>query len=138
MNVKLLRKVKKHILEEPKRLNMDFYGSAYCNDAPACGTVGCIAGWSALLSLAKIPEDRYERPALMKPEKAEAALEITHNQAERLFNEPWIVYGPRKQEGHLGWPVNFAKQYLEAETPEYRAKITAARIEHFIKTKGRE
>lgn len=57
MNVKLLREVAEHILEEPKRFqmetfisrDMDFFRRRHI--APACGTVGCIAGWTCILSL---------------------------------------------------------------------------------------
>lgn len=72
--VKLVRKVQNHILEEPKRFNMDdwvehisedlssddLYGSspeivaAHNKEMkklyPACGTTACIAGWVAILS----------------------------------------------------------------------------------------
>jgi hypothetical protein len=55
MNVKLLRKIQKHILEEPRRLDMDVVlvkdiDPASWRDAPPCGTVGCIAGWACALS----------------------------------------------------------------------------------------
>jgi hypothetical protein len=52
MNVELLEKVKKHILAEPKRINMNnwCYKKPKSRGGPACGTVGCIAGWTVLLS----------------------------------------------------------------------------------------
>lgn len=65
LNVELLRKVKRHILAEPKRLVMSeglVYGTAgetYSPSAaynepddlpfPKCGTVGCIAGWTCVV-----------------------------------------------------------------------------------------
>jgi hypothetical protein len=58
----LLRRIRALVLEEPARLNMDSYISAFrgrirssvydpphVGDLPACGTVGCIAGWGAML-----------------------------------------------------------------------------------------
>lgn len=69
--VKLVRKVQNHILEEPKRFNMDDWvehisedlavedyspetAAAYNKEIkkryPACGTTACIAGWVAILS----------------------------------------------------------------------------------------
>lgn len=39
------------VLQEPRRLNMGFYLSDTTgeNDSPACGTVGCFAGWAIVL-----------------------------------------------------------------------------------------
>ena len=56
-NIRLLQKVKRHILEEPKRLYMhdfvqrigDGHTSVGAESFPPCGTVGCIAGWVCLL-----------------------------------------------------------------------------------------
>lgn len=55
----LLLRIKAIVLDEPKRLDMRWWVSRWkgkrthdaCVDppAPACGTVGCIAGWGALL-----------------------------------------------------------------------------------------
>jgi hypothetical protein len=61
LNVALLQKVKKHILEEPNRLVMGTWfernrpGTEVCDyegrvETPKCGTVGCIAGWCCLLT----------------------------------------------------------------------------------------
>lgn len=56
---KLLGKIKQIILAEPKRVNMEAFISALNGEAlwsqgarrkqPACGTIGCIAGWGAIL-----------------------------------------------------------------------------------------
>jgi hypothetical protein len=58
MNVELFKLVKKAILEEPKRLNMDrwqyktedFIYNIPSNRAPDCGTIGCILGWGKFLT----------------------------------------------------------------------------------------
>lgn len=52
MNVALLRKVQRHIFEEPKRVDMEdyCYGEPHDEGGPECGTVACIAGWSVMLS----------------------------------------------------------------------------------------
>jgi hypothetical protein len=58
MNVKLLRRIQKHILAEPKRLDMGNFivrksdGLGSLVRFPKCGTVGCIAGWAVTLSTA--------------------------------------------------------------------------------------
>lgn len=48
----LLKAVKKAILEEPRRANMRVYACSKTGGrlAPACGTVGCFAGWVAILA----------------------------------------------------------------------------------------
>lgn len=57
LNVKLLRKIRDHILEEPKRVDMSFWLKKYTKKQreasdiiPACGTIGCIAGWAKVLT----------------------------------------------------------------------------------------
>lgn len=48
----LLQDVKRAILAEPKRANMYVFTDYVTPDegGPACGTVGCFAGWTALLA----------------------------------------------------------------------------------------
>jgi len=63
VNVKLLQRVIKHILDEPRRLRQACwiserggaeYRYAVIEDlAPPCGTVACFAGWVSLLSKRK-------------------------------------------------------------------------------------
>lgn len=78
--INLLRKIERHILAEPRRLNMKRWGTVYdlskfaklkkliqgnatyipgvqedvAKNMPPCGTVGCIAGWTVFLSKPKI------------------------------------------------------------------------------------
>ncbi len=57
MNVELLLKVKAVILEEPRRIDMNDWGSTWDQseagrlgrDLPPCGTTACIAGWAATI-----------------------------------------------------------------------------------------
>lgn len=119
MNVKLLRKVKDHILEEPKRLFMpcilveDTRG--FDKDRiPPCGTMGCIAGWACFLSGEAADAGGKEAARLLK---------IDDVQATRLFFD----YGGKKYEPAWGG-------HGTAE----EAELIAERIEHFIKTKGQE
>lgn len=137
LNVKLLRKIQKHILEEPKRLVMrtlcltradegkeTFIGDGQLPQLFApCGTAACIAGW-ALLMADKNPG--YDSGA------CEAA--------ELLGTEVFNAFSPdhTTNSGRLfwddNWPDPFRKQYRDAETATDRAQIAAARIEHLIKT----
>ena len=125
MNVKLLRKIQEHISEEPRRLVMSIVsdrkrpGSTVEDDglefkAAKCGTVACIAGWACILT--KQPYECMER--------AEVILGLDRHQSTRLFFS-----------GEWG---KFRAKWLAAKTPKSRATIAVARIDHFIKTKGRE
>lgn len=151
MNVKLLRKVQKHILEEPRRIDMGLWGAAQSpvlgddpRYVPACGTAGCIAGWAIILSQppaarAKLlkhgreieskameREERIEKTLGRNPARtAKALLKITPTMCDILFHEG-------------RWPMPFAPDWLAAETPRQTAKRVAARIDHFIQTKGKE
>lgn len=128
MNVRLLRKVKKHILEEPKRLLMTYWRVNKKTDGreslpgnhagfASCGTAACIAGWAWTL----------EHPRKRFPEMSTKVAELLGiNPAERfrLFSV-------------AQWPTQFQHQFRDDGSPE-SAKVAAARIEHFIKTKGKE
>lgn len=122
--VRLLRRVKKHILEEPKRLYMrDWAHLKSGAGAPKCGTVGCIAGWAHLLTHKKEigtsqVDDIHEGYGM-------DALNVDSTQAVRLFYVS-------------GWPEKFEQRYLRAKTRKQEAKVAAERIEHFIKTHGEE
>lgn len=127
MNVKLLRKVAKHIAEEPNRFQMGDWiikkgdegerfreyshnGKSTSHNFAPCGTAACIGGWTQIIS---------------KRKNSKAALAINGEQAIRLFNVSV-------------WPEQFETPYLLAKTPAKRVRIAVARIEHFIKTKGQE
>ena len=113
MNVKLLRKVKKHIEEIPSRWSWEW--AQYSRKAP-CGTAACIGGWCSLLGL-KPPEGTKDVVAWAEgvpTDKVADLLRIDGQSAHRLF---------------FSWPPGFNI---------HSAKDAARRIEHFIKTKGKE
>lgn len=118
MNVELLRRIKVHILEEPKRLYMGFWRISnrdFFKDPdrmPECGTVACIGGWAEVLS------GNFDN-------NPEATLDITQEQASRLFYE-----------SH--WPAQFRDWDNRGDGSEKTAHRAADRIEHFIATEGRE
>jgi len=124
MNVKLLRKVKKHILEEPKRFLMtsiDEYGepgsdTGYGGKFAKCGTAACICGWAGILMGLKSDDIDFE--------SAGELLGLDEGQQQRLF-EPGM------------WPEEFVGGTSD-DGKLKTARIAAARIEHFIKTKGAE
>lgn len=130
MNTRLLRKVKRHILEEPKRLDMGTWGES--SRRSPCGTVGCIAGWGMVLSQKHperfIGEENADALAELLGSWTEdpgaSALGITTEQARRLF------YVDQ-------WPEHFRKGYGRL-AKQKKAERVAERIEHFIKTRGAE
>lgn len=138
MNVKLLEKVKAHILAEPRRFKMSsfvhlktgegekFYdydaGRNPESEFAQCGTAACIGGWAMIL-YGKNPKRVYEyqNPSLV----AGKCLGLTdQEQRSRLFSFD-------------RWPHKF-RQRFQRSSIHNRVKVAAARIEHFIKTKGAE
>lgn len=134
MNKTLLRRIRNHILAEPRRLVMDSYildksyadekvkdQDSACNEYnfAKCGTAACIAGWTVLLS--SLPN--CLEPSIMSAIEPRAirALKITHLQAFRLFNVD-------------KWPEKFQKAYRACKVIKTKARIAADRINHFIKT----
>lgn len=133
--IQLLLRVKAHILEEPRRLNMsEWKQTAFpgmivkdgyehglnaskhhqlltAKTAPPCGTVGCIAGWVCLLSGADYP---------IFGGQAAAYLGVEEHHLEPLFY-------PRK------WPNKTRfRQYLNARSQRRRAQIVGRVIDEFI------
>jgi hypothetical protein len=137
VNTKLLRRVAKHIAEEPRRLVMaqwvvlkkDYRSEKiydwgeFSHKFPPCNTTGCIAGWTVLLK-EKVESSSFAVSDSQRiAKRAEALLGLDENQSYRLFG---------------GWPQEFQRPYEMARSAAKRAKIAVARIEHFIKTKGQE
>lgn len=122
MNVKLLRKIAKVIQERPREFDMRWLhvkNNALGWDEPAemdCGTAHCICGWAAVIK---------NNPNLQNNVIGYEAFGILPAQANRLF-----FVG--------GWPSALRERYKKAKLDRTRARIAAARIEHFIATEGRE
>src|SRR5437899_999101 len=114
MNVKLLRKVARHIAAEPIR----FCGSWYMASCHLpCGTRACIAGWAVILGNRMKPEEIFTLDTNTIRAKAEKLLRINADQSRRLF---------------INWPSPWPSIH------DSNAQTAVKRIEHFIKTKGKE
>ncbi len=131
MNVELLLEVKKAILEEPLRIDMDTWANQ--DLAVPCGTVGCIYGWGQALQTGLRGVDlwNYIRDTVIdcagsRVGPSENPFEITNEQASRLYF--WEK-----------WPLEYKNRLkvLFEQTPGY-AQVVADRIDHFIATEGRE
>lgn len=123
MNTELLRKVQKHILEEPKRVHMSRFVfdqdemDEYRLKPPACGTVACIGGWAAILGGKKESAGDSVSGAL---------LDINFGEGERLFYRS-------------AWPTKFSERLDRAKPQtEAYAQVVSDRIDHFIETGGQE
>lgn len=137
-NITLLRRIQKHILEEPRRFFMQgvvetgepgkpFENSSYgdlSKIAPPCGTAACIHGWTALLC-GKTPKETRNLSFRWSEDK----LGIKRDTRRGMFWEQHYLFYSSD------WPHSFASRYAKAKTPSSRAKIAAERIEHLI-TKG--
>lgn len=124
--VTVLRWVKKHILEDPRRFDIALVATK--KRGPACGTAACIAGWTLLreksqADLKRMSEgDVYE---MTEPDEgwqaaADRDLRLPHGQTDLLFN-------------FAKWPEQFRAGYRGGSLA-VKANIAARRIEHFIKT----
>lgn len=122
MNVKLLRKIQKHILAEPKSYDQNAIISE------TCGTIACIGGWAFLLG------GGVRTPSVNELSDARDFLGINREQGDRLFE----YVTTSRLESSMAWPAKFIRQYLAAKTPRGRANAAVRRIDHFIKTNGAE
>lgn len=141
INVKLLRKVQKHILEEPNRFVMgdfiqrktkkspQFYGDDFSHhDFAPCGTAACIAGWAF---------------ALVNPKSRATDGNLIERKAVQILG---LEYDPTGEtETNSGklffvtqWPKKYRNSFRAAKSQKMRARVAVRRIDHFIKTKGAE
>jgi hypothetical protein len=90
LNRRLLHRVKRYILEQPARLEMNGFHNVLPEDegGPACGTQACIAGWAVLLGK-NVP--KMERAGFIIKrswgETARRLLGLTHLEAHHMFYE---------------------------------------------------
>jgi hypothetical protein len=143
----LLREVAEIIRQEPLRINMgipqirvdddpatltyetqDGDERNILDEAPPCGTVGCIAGWADALVLSGTPLEEDDRTWNRVSQRAASHLRLNEHpdfDADDLF---FVA----------NWPYEFKIRYNEAEeNKDYveRANVTADRILYFIETR---
>jgi hypothetical protein len=133
-NPRLLRRVQKHIAEEPNRLVMgrvirlkvDLFGSnkfwgdnAQEVNFAKCGTAACMAGWT--LALSGFDGKKIQKLTTWDI-RARKLLGLTPDQATYLFYDG-------------NWVGGFSERYKEAKTQKQRAKIAVEYIDYFIKHK---
>ena len=122
MNVAVLEKVRDHILEDPRRLNMRDWIWHYTDNQvrlnsdilPPCGTVGCIAGW-----ILELYGHELEKETGDIVKDAAKLLGVDLSEACCLFH---LEY----------WPKDYQIRYRAGNQKE-RAQVTAERINRLIK-----
>lgn len=144
LNIRLLRRVQKQILKEPRQFLMsnwfvdegedaEFPGNDIAKKIPNCGTAACMAGWTISLSAKKNPRETragikigYEQIG----NKAARLLGMKLTREDRLG----LSYPPSW--GNLfvvqDWPDSFKAKWYKARTPLKRAKVASARIDAYI------
>jgi hypothetical protein len=131
MNVKLLRKIQKHILAEPRRYWQDTWITGdedrikeINGSVPDCKTMACIGGWACILGSNALNASAGELSAL---------LGVDNGAVGRLID--YVGYTDPE---NSSWPRKYVTAYAKAKTPAGRARVAVRRIDHFIKTKGAE
>ena len=134
--IRLLRKVQKFLIEEPKRFDMreGITPSAEAKsvlEQPPCGTACCIAGAMYVIDKGIKLNISYVGYGEIENHIQNITSLKTDVQCGRLFytNNSWVS---------AAWPEFYANAYEAATTPLQRACVGVARIEHFIATDGRE
>ena len=125
--VKLLRRVRDHILADPRRYDQSTFirtrsGSyrTYANtDWPACGTAACIAGWTVILGKGVDGNALYRMDV---PGAAKRLLHLTVRQRLDLFH---TTFGNK---GH------WSNLWCHAHSKDSKAKVAARRINYMIRT----
>ena len=147
--VRLLRKIQKFLIAEPRRFNMfegvepaegkvgKLYlaGVAHLLEEPPCGTACCIAGAGYVidknlqLNQTSVP---WQKVHSLFTDK----YRLSEDQIDRLFYTSLQAGSTSSFSG--SWPKLYSEAYRNAKTPLERACVGVARIEHFISTDGRE
>lgn len=142
--IRLLRKVQKFLIAEPRRFNMR-YGVMDVNDVsddnvfdkmlenPPCGTACCIAGAAYVVATCtRLKNTTIPWMSIIHGINVAAQVRFERDIFRKLF------YTKRQHDAVQAWPAFYEDAYFDAKTPLERACIGVARIEHFIATDGEE
>jgi hypothetical protein len=133
LNRELIKQIIDIIEDEPKRLEMSTWvlNPLKSQQAPSCGTTGCIAGWAVMLNLRR---DAVLAKRKIDAEKIYDRLNKRNKDMEgegmRLLGLPYdiaptVFYYDQ-------WPEPFQRRYMAAATPKARARATVARLRHLL------
>jgi hypothetical protein len=151
------------LLDSPEsvgRFDMAHFGAIYelitplpNSIKPVCNTAACLAGQTVLVFGTGVLNDDGGIDIIQKLElpsgwddsrnnqilaQATKDLGLTANQRDRLFFfKGWYNVGT-EETVYTGWPEQFRSQHDKAKTQQGRILAAIRRVEHFIKTQGRE
>jgi hypothetical protein len=123
INKTLLRRVRNHILAEPRRYAQETFGR-YEPQSP-CNTAACLFGWADYLANETSLEDvqeYYHSPTLVA-KRATAALGLKPSQAKVVMSSS----GEK-------WPEPYRSKFLHARTDEAEARVAADYINYILRT----
>ena len=138
LNVRLLRRIQRHILAEPGRLDMSSWAQDVSSraSAPSCGTTACIAGWAVILTEAskrKIRNLTKQLPYEIVPDNytfdEDAAARLLGFDSENGAPSLFLV---------AKWPLRIRARYETGRTPAARAKAASDAIDWAIKEHAKE
>lgn len=122
MNVKLLKQIRKAILNQPRQFDMRGWFVTSAN-TPNCGTAACIAGWAIALSNNMNPlaaEDYAYNTSQTIPILARKLLQMPLGRSDIIFHS------------YL-WPEPFCADFHKARSHKARASVAAKFLTHLIK-----
>lgn len=139
----LLASIQKLILEEPKRYNQNSwvwlleegFDPEYVRRGPACGTIGCVAGWVSVLTLPRSAIKHLEELSDGISNHAQRLLGLDDDQADELFSgrpisflrkdDPMMLTAKpgTKAYARLGW------KHIQAFRDKYRTQLRAHKLE---------
>ncbi len=142
LNVRLVRKIIRHILAEPRRYWQEWtiytgtpgelIGGGFGQRFAKCGTAACIGGWAYILSTTRprlngcsrtLPWLQWSSTLLDKGGKA---LGLSDYHQSVLFSSM----------PSYDWPQPYARQYDAATTSRARARVACRLLEKVIDTKA--
>lgn len=142
LNKKAMRLVISKVNENPLRLNMNiplehkaliqssniFRTGRFDHEWPACGTIGCFAGWSSVLF--KLP---MAHPEMLKETPGYIQWSVISQNVQKYMGMP------NTHLFHLvNWPEKLKNAYTNAKTIEERAVAFSNAVEAYILKFDRE
>lgn len=137
MNIDRLLRVKERILAEPAAFQMDGYVSA-------CGTACCIGGHAAIDAGFITPSATTSRLGYdLTPAGAQVVGGLAYGSGRDGFGVFSDALGLSPSAANrlffvANWPKGFREPFERAAGAAARATIASKRIDHFIRTEGRE
>lgn len=107
------------------------------HDLPkTCGSVCCIGGTAQVQAGIKSPNNDWDDNVITKIAKI---LGLTPLEARALFFN-WATHDPEENNNvsynGLGWPVQYAKDFSDAQTPLDKAKVAVKLLREIVKKGG--